>query len=178
MRGPKRRNDEVLVADYFVSHQLGINSLYCALKYGALPAPISFERWVSFSEPLSENLRLIPDAYVELKTPTDTMAAFLEVDLGHERLAVWKEKIKKYLELALSGDCERRFGQSRFRVLVVANSERRLHSIRKVVRASTQKIFWFATFDSIEVKSFFGPVWLRPEDGETQQLFPPLQNPS
>lgn len=178
MRGPKRRNDEVLVADYFVSHQLGINSLYCALKYGELPAPISFQRWVSFSEPLSENLRLIPDAYVELKTPTDSMAAFLEVDLGHERLAVWKEKIKKYLELALSGDCELWFGQSRFRVLVVANSERRLRSIRKVVRASTQKIFWFATFDSIGLKSFFGSVWLRPEDGETQHLFPPLQYPT
>jgi len=178
MRGPKRRNDEVLVADYFVSHQLGINSLYCELKYGALPAPVTFERWVSFSEPLSGNLRLIPDAYFEFRTPADTMAAFLEVDLGHERLAVWKEKIKKYLELALSGDCELWFGQSRFRVLVVANSERRLHSIRKVVRASTQKIFRFTTFESIEAKSFFGPVWHRPEGDEKQALFATVQNSS
>lgn len=177
-RGPKRRNDEVLVADHFVSHQLGINSFYCALKYGALPAPVSFERWVSFSEPLSEDLRLTPDAYVELKTPTGTMAAFLEVDLGHEHLAVWKEKVKKYIQLALSGDFERRFGQSHFRVLVIANSERRLRSIRKVVRASTHKIFWFATFESIGAKSFFGSMWHRPEGDEGQSLFDSVQNSS
>jgi hypothetical protein len=175
-RGPRRRNDEVLIADHLVSHQLGINSLYCALKYAALPAPVSFERWVSFSEPLSEDLRLTPDAYVELKTRTGTMAAFLEVDLGHEHLAIWKEKVKKYIQLALSGDCERQFGQSHFRVLVIANSERRLSSIRKVVRASTQKIFRFATIESIETKSFFGPVWHRPEGDDRQALFADAQN--
>jgi hypothetical protein len=176
-RGPKRRNDEVLVADYFVSHQLGINTLYCEMKYGALPAPISFKRWISFSEPLSDHVRLIPDAYIELNTPVGTMAAFLEVDLGHERLAVWKEKVKKYLQLAISGDCERLLGQRRFRVLVVTNSERRLRSIRKVVRASTQKIFWLTTFESIGAKSFFGPVWLRPEVDIAQSFLPPFQNP-
>ena len=178
VRGPNRRNDEVLVADYFVSHQLGINTLYCALKYGALPVPVSFERWISFSEPLSDQVRLIPDAYVELKTPADTIAAFLEVDFGREPLAVWENKVKKYLQLALSGDCKRLFGQGRFRVLVVAKSERRLRSIRKVVHASTQKIFWFAAFESIGSGNFFGPVWLRPEGDEAQPFFPSAQHPS
>ena len=106
------------------------------------------------------------------------MAAFLEVDLGHEHLTVWTEKVRKYIQLALSGDCERRFGQNHFRVLVIANSERRLRSIRKVVRASTQKIFRFATFESIEAKSFFGSVWLRPDGAEGQPLFTAAHNSS
>jgi hypothetical protein len=176
-RGPKRRNDEVLVADHVVSHQLGINELYCALKFGPLPFSVSFERWVSFSEPVSKDLRLIPDAYLELRTSIGPMAAFLEIDLSHEHLAIWKEKVKKYLQLALSGDCERQFGQKRFRVLIVANSERRLRSIKKVVRASTQKIFWFATFEAIRAGSFFGPVWHRPGGDELQSLLPTAQHP-
>jgi hypothetical protein len=176
VRGPRRRNNEVLIADFFISHQLAVNRIYCALKYGALPTPdTSFGRWISFSEALAEDLRLIPDGYFELKTPTGTMAAFLEVDLGHERLAAWKDKIRKYLQLALSGDCERRFGQSQFRVLVIVNSERRLLSIRKVVRASTQKIFWFTTLESIQCHGFFAPLWLRPDGGERQSLLSQIQ---
>jgi Replication-relaxation len=177
VRGPRRKNNEVLIADYFISHQLRVNQLYCLLKYGTLPHPISFERWVLFFEPLAKNLRLIPDAYFELKTPAGTMAAFLEVDLGHEGLAVWKEKIKKYLELALRGDFERRFGQEQFRVLIVANSERRLLSIRRVVRAFTQKIFWFATTEAIESNRLFAAIWIRPEGSDPQSLFPQITQP-
>src|SRR5712692_6434307 len=44
-RGPRRRNDELLVADFFVLHQLTVNHMYCALKYGNLPSPgTSFRR--------------------------------------------------------------------------------------------------------------------------------------
>jgi hypothetical protein len=162
-RGPRRRKDEVLVADFFVSHQLTINQIYCALKYGEVPIPgVRFNRWIGFYEPLVPALRLIPDGYVELTTPSGSVATFLEVDLGHERLSVWKEKVRNYVQFALSGDSERRFGQGQFRVAIIANSERRLLWIRKKVRASTTKIFWFTTIESIDSHGFFGPVWLRP----------------
>ena len=121
-RGPRRPQDESLVADFFVQHQLVINEIYCALKYGALPlASSSFAGGTSMS-PLASGLRLIPDGYVELQTPSGIIACFLEVDLGNETMTVWKEKIGNYLQLALSGDCERMFHESRFRVLVIANS--------------------------------------------------------
>src|ERR1051325_8410046 len=44
-RGPQRRNDETLVADFFIQHQLTINELYCRVKYGILPSGISFEKY-------------------------------------------------------------------------------------------------------------------------------------
>lgn len=169
-RGPRRRQDEALVADFFIQHQLAVNEVYCALKYGPLPPGVTFYRWIGFHEPLAQGLRLIPDGYMELRTPAGMLAAFLEVDLGHESLKVWKEKVRNYLQLALSGEYGRKFGQSRFLVLVAANSERRMLSIRKAVSAVTEKIFRFASLESIQGSALFSPVWLRPRGDERQAL--------
>jgi hypothetical protein len=171
LRGPRRRKDESLATDVFVQHQLIVNQIYCCLKYGAIPmAGITFRRWVAFHQPLTSGLRLIPDGYVELATPAGTVAMFIEVDLGNESLTVWKEKVRNYLQLALSSGCERQFGQNRFRVLVLTNSERRLLSIRKAVSAATDKIFWCASLPSIERDGLFAPVWLRPKEEERLPL--------
>ena len=40
-RGPRRPQDEMLVADFFVQHQLTINAIYCDLKFGKIPSPES-----------------------------------------------------------------------------------------------------------------------------------------
>lgn len=171
LRGPRRKANETLVADFFIEHQLAINEAYCALKFGMIPAPgVSFRRWLAFYEPITKNIPLIPDGYVELLTPQGTLAAFLEVDLGHERGPVWKERPKHYLQLARSGEVERRFGANRFRVLVLANSERRMHSLRKTVAAITPKLFWFATIGAVREQGFFAPVWYRPTGDTPTQL--------
>lgn len=57
--------------------------------------------------------------------------------------------MRNYLDLAVTGNFEREFKQSRFRVLVVADSGRRLDAIRQAVLPLTDKIFWFATIESI-----------------------------
>lgn len=170
-RGPRRRNDELLVADHFVQHQLAINEVYCALKFGPIPAAQgSFHRWLYFNQPLATGLSLIPDGYVEFSTAAGIVASFLEVDLSQEPLSIWKEKTRNYLQLALSGEFQKQFGQDRFRVIVLADSERRLHSIRKTIAGITEKIFWFATLDGIQGLKFFGAVWLRPL-GDIHQPF-------
>ncbi|HEY1903063.1 MAG TPA: replication-relaxation family protein [Terracidiphilus sp.] len=171
LRGPRRPHDAFLVADYFVAHQLAVNALYCTLKYGVIPVPhVTFHRWQSFAEPVVQGIHLIPDGYVAFITPGGITACFLEVDLGHESQTIWKRKAEHYLELALSGKCRERFGHERFRVLVIANSERRLHSIRKTVSEITQKIFWFATLASVR-NDFFAPVWFRAGDNQPTKLF-------
>jgi hypothetical protein len=162
-RGPRRRQDEVIVADSFTLHQLRVNEMYCALKYGTIPvAGVTFRRWLAFYEPIMPAIRLIPDGLVEFDTPSGILAAFLEVDLGQEGHAVWKEKVRNYLQFALSGEFERRFSVSRFRVLVLANSERRMHLLRKTVAALTPKVFWFASLAAVRDKGFFASVWFRP----------------
>ncbi len=34
LRGPRRKQNEMLVADFFVQHQLSLNEVYCGLKFG------------------------------------------------------------------------------------------------------------------------------------------------
>lgn len=163
LHGLRRRKDEALATDFFIEHQLKINRLYCSLKFRQIPVQgVSFVGWKTFERPLAQDLRLIPDGYVELRTPGAPLTAFFEVDLGHESKKVWREKIERYLGFALSGEYERQFAKPRFRVLTIANSERRLRSIRSVVAPLTDKIFWFATLPDIDAHGFFGPIWLRP----------------
>jgi Replication-relaxation len=160
--GPRRPRDVILIADYFVGHQLAVNEIYCAVKCGTISAPqVRFQRWLSFSGPVVPGINLVPDGYMEFMTPGGVIACFLEVDLGHESQRIWKQKTQHYVELALSGAFREQFTPEHFRVLVLANSDRRLHSIRKTVAEITQKIFWFATLASVR-EGFFSPVWFRP----------------
>jgi hypothetical protein len=170
-RGPRRPQGAMLVADLFVEHQLAVNSIYCAARFGKVAGEgIQFRRWLAFHRPMVPELRLIPDGYMEFSTPAGISVAFLEMDLGTEGLAVWKEKAQKYLDLALTGAFERTFGHERFRVLVIAHSGRRLDSIRKTVAGTTQKIFRLATLENARDR-FFDPVWLKPEGNKPESLF-------
>lgn len=168
--GPRRPRDALLVADYFVGHQLAVNDVYCAVKYGGIPVPqVTLHRWLSFSGPVVPGIKLIPDGYLDFMTPGGLIACFLEVDLGHESQAIWKRKTEHYVALALSGAFKEQFGAEHFRVLVLATSDRRLQSIRKTVAEITQKIFWFATLASVS-ENLFAPVWLRPRGAQQTSL--------
>ena len=170
-RGPRRATDQTLAADFFVTHQLWINQVYCLLKYRPIPiAEVRFVRWLSFHEPVLSGIPLIPDGYAELATPTKTLAMFLEVDLGHESLSIWDKKVEKYWQYADSGSYTTQFNQPQFRTLVVANSERRAASLRAATAKVTEKIFWFTTLDAITSNGFWSPIWRRPTDDEHQSL--------
>ena len=160
--GPRRRANEAVTVDFFVYHQLGINSIYCALKYRPIPlADTRLVRWESFSRPIDSQLSLKPDAYFEIQSLQKTVGTFLEFDLGHENLSIWKAKVQKYLRYAVSGEFERTFRQPQFRVLVVTNSDRRREALRKATAAITDKIFWFTIADSIYHQGFWSPIWSR-----------------
>ena len=114
----QRRKEESLVADFFVEHQLRVNEIYCALKYRrTMPQGVTFEQWQVFDQPITSGSRLIPDAYFVVRSAVRTFAAFVEVDLGHERRAVWLDKVRKYSEFAMSGEYAQRFVHQQFRVL-------------------------------------------------------------
>jgi len=170
-RGPRRASDQTLAADFFVTHRLWINEVYCLMKYRSIPvADTKFVRWLSFYEPLISGTPLIPDGYVEVAAASKTLAMFLEVDLGHESRAVWQKKVQGYLQYAVSGNFAKQFGQSQFRTLVVANSERRVNSLRAATVEITEKIFWFATLDAVTSGRVWSPIWLRPGSPEQQAL--------
>ncbi len=161
--GIQRPEGKLVAGDRFVDHQTAINEIYLGVKYPRFPNQrAAFRRWHSFRQSISEAIKLTPDGYFEVASQQNVRAMFLEVDLGTEALKVWTQKVAYYLQLAISGEFTQRFRQSQFRVLVVANTERRLINIQKVVSKATDKIFWFATIDQIKRDGIWSPIWLRP----------------
>lgn len=171
LRGPQRPANRPLVADFFFEHQMAINAVYRLVKYPPVPlVGATLRKWQSFYEPVVPGSRLIPDGYMEFDTPDGSVAVFLEVDLGTESLPVWKRKVEAYVQFAVSGDFAYQFGQTRFRVLVVANSARRMESLRKTTAAVTDRIFRFATLDRVKRDGLVAPVWLRATGNEQLPL--------
>jgi hypothetical protein len=169
--GINRPSGRLVVGDSFVEHQSGINQIYLAIKYRTDPKEKArLLGWRTFRQSISESIKLTPDGYFELACAGTVRAMFLEVDLGTEALSVWQQKTAGYLQLAVSGEFQKRFRQSQFRVLVVVSSERRLDNIRAAVSKSTEKIFWFTTFENINCDGFWSPVWVRPAGDQRQSL--------
>jgi hypothetical protein len=169
--GIQRPEGRLVAGDRFVEHQTAINEVYLAVKYAGAPnASIGLLRWHAFRQSISEAIKLTPDGYFEIASTEGIPAMFLEVDMGTEALSVWKQKIAYYIQLAVSGEFTRRFRQQQFRVLVVANSDRRLANIRSIVCKSTDKIFWFATTDTIKREGIWSSIWLRPSDDQRRSL--------
>ncbi len=167
--GINRASGRLVVGDAFVAHQTGINDIYLALKYRSHPG-VRLLRWHTFRQPISEAIKLTPDGYFETAIGDAVRAMFLEVDLGTEALSVWQQKTALYLQLAVSGEFAKRFRHPQFRVLVVANSERRLANIRATVAKSTDKIFCFSSLETIHRDGIWQPVWLRPSGDQRHSL--------
>lgn len=168
--GLERPPDSFLIGDKFVAHQLAINQVYCAAVSENPSNEKPIENWEAFTKPISQSLRIIPDAYFEINTTEKRRPIFLEVDRGTEGLPVWNKKINEYLQLAASGEFERIFRRQRFAVLVVALSERRLQSIKSEIRKRTSKLFFLATLQNIRSQGFFSRIWMRPEGEQPQSL--------
>jgi hypothetical protein len=162
--GTSPGNAGTVPAILFTRHQLAVTEVYIAVRYRAIPLPgVRLSRWSRFNEPVSKTIPLKPDAYFELEAQTYIRPFFVEVDLGSEPLPVWRKKTDAYVrQLAASGDFQKIFGQPQFRVLVVANTDRRLAGIRSTVAKSTDKIFWLTSLERIHRDGFWAPIWLRP----------------
>jgi hypothetical protein len=103
VRGPRRPQDALLVADYFVGHQLAVNGIYCALKYGTIPVPhVTFHRWLSFFEPVVPGISLIPDGYVEFMTPAGIIACWKWTSAMNRKLS-GKERLSTICNLRSPG---------------------------------------------------------------------------
>ena len=171
-RSIPRKPAETLIADTFLEHRMRINAIYLTVKHRPIPIEgVQFKRWVSFPEPLSAGAAIVPDGYFELDRPLGVLAMFLEVDLGTETLGRWQKKTQSYLQFAISGEFEQKFRQPRFRVLVIANSRRRMGGIRATIARLTDKIFWLSTFESIQGDRFWSACWLRPRAGTKGRSF-------
>jgi len=163
----QRADDELLVGEAFVDHQLAVNWCWISMKRGPNP---HFIRFVRFTKSITTSLPLIPDGYAELGIPGDLQALFLEVDLGNEPSRVWDRKVELYLKLATSGEFQRIFHQQRFKIAVVCTSERRIENLRRTVRKQTTKLFYFSLLETTKRDGFAAPHWLRPKGAARESI--------
>jgi len=161
-RNPKKHEGDTKHSALFLEHQLAINELYVRLLHGTAPAEIVVRNWARFEATLAPSIPLIPDGFCEIVAAA-VAATFLEVDLGTEPQRVWQRKARLYVELATSSEFATRFGHQRFRVLVVAATERRIEGIRATIANITDRLFWFASFQTIYREGLWAPIWLRPK---------------
>jgi hypothetical protein len=155
-----RAQNELLVGEAGIEHQLAVNWCWISLMRGPNPDLI---RFVRFNEPISRAVPLEPDGYAELQGSGGVQPVFLEVDLTTETSRVWARKVELYLKLATSGEFQEIFHQQRFKVAVVCTSERRLKNLRRTVRKQTTKLFYFSLLETTKRDGFAAPHWLRPE---------------
>ena len=146
----KWRPGSVLLGNAFVAHQLALNDVYIA-------ATVEGVRWQQPTSPLSPTIRVIPDAYLA----DEERSFFVEMDLGTEALPIWTRKAAEYLRLATTGAYRTVIPHTHFAVLIVANDDTRLVTLRRHIAKQTQKLFWFATLDTIMRQGFWSTSWLR-----------------
>ena len=106
---------------------------------------------------------LVPDGWFAWAQDGKRFNCFVEVDLGHEGQMQWRKKILDYLTYAESGSHQQIFAFRSFRVLVLAETERRLENLRKASE-NADRLFFFATLGEITAQTFMKAAWL-PVDG-------------
>jgi len=143
--------DSIIIGNAFAAHQLTLVDLYIA----ALRSELT---WNTPTAPLSPSIRLIPDVVVKIPNAS----FFLELDLGTEALSVFARKASYYITLAVSGEFKSVIPHQRFSVLVAASDESRLRALRRTIAKQTQKLFWFATVETIKRQGFWSACWQRP----------------
>jgi len=152
-------------SDFHLSHQLGLVDIRLAFE-----RHVHDLRWLTDRELAGAAAGLVPDAYVEYSHAGLMYAAFIELDRGTETHARIERKARTYADLAFTGRFERMFGRQFFRCLVVAESERRLKTLKQTIHRVTNRLFRLTTLDAIRTHGPIGSIWQRPDSDVLESL--------
>lgn len=111
----------------------------------------------------------VPDGWIAWTAEGRRFNCFLEIDLHHEGLTDWREKILTYQTYADSGEHQQRFGFRGFRVLGLAQTARRLAGLRQVA-ASAGRLFLFSELGTPPDAMAGDAVWFRAAGADRLRL--------
>ncbi len=129
-------------------------------------------------DPIGKKKYLVvaPDAFLGLKTKDGNSFFFLEVDMGTETLKRFAEKVIAYKQYWKTGKYHQDYEFNHFRILTIAESERRLSNlIETTKKAGGKQMFLFATMSDIQSETPLGQIWLPAVSYEPISLF--VQSP-
>jgi hypothetical protein len=160
-----------------LAHEVLLNELRLQLALQTAAAPhIRLERWetgatcfvryaAGESDGRARTRVFNPDGFFRLHVGAGVLAVFVEVDLGTESVTRrFRAKIHAYRTYARSGEYLARFGQKRFRVLVLTTSAARVTNLAKLAEEEQAcHVFWFTTCDALLSAHNFltEPLWQR-----------------
>ena len=157
----------------FMDHTLGISEFKVCLDIALARRPEeilfyqrgdkSHLRRISMTRAKKKYFVVAPDAFFGIQSGRGKHVFFLEVDMGTETLSRFAEKVVAYKRYWKSHQYTEEYGFNHFRVLTVAESERRMLNLRQATgKAGGQRMFLFATFQAIQEKNPLARVWLSP----------------
>ena len=162
----KRRRKPV--EPFFIAHHLEVARF--RLRLGGIGAPlgVGITDWREGGTATMKvpSGRLIPDGLGWVKSRKARFAFALEVDRGTMTVGRVRAKFDRYVEAAAAGALGPLLGASRFRVLVLAPSTRRLISLERAAREAGAKNVWLAPSEVIDDDFLLEPRWLRPGTAE------------
>jgi hypothetical protein len=165
--------DTLLAGSIGLEHQLRLNALYLLLMHQPHPHDkTQVQTWRTFAQPLPQSTGLVPDAYFELETAAGVRAWFVEIDRGTESQRVWKRKVERYVQFAMSEAFATFSSAGQFGVLVIAPSDRRVKSLRHSIARTTTKLFWLAAYHTLTPEGFWSASWWRPTGDSLHTLIP------
>lgn len=156
---------KVPVSDMLLAHQLGLGDIRIAFE-----RTTALIRWLSDRELAVLKPGVVPDGFVEYRHRELTYAGFVEYDRGTEALSRIERKVHAYLDLAFSGRFERMFSLSFFRVLLVTDSARRLHTLSQATARITDRIVRLTTLEELTRLGVPASIWRRPGATEPESI--------
>jgi len=176
----KRRRRRV--EPMFLAHQLAIARFRIGVAYAGAPNGIGFADWLDETEGRMRfqgedergglrTLTLAPDGMSWLRSKRARFAFALEVDRGSMPLGRIEHKFRRYQQADAAGALRPLLGAERFRILVLAPSERRAQGIVTAAERAQAANVWVATDAALEADPALEPLWQRPGSGERLPLF-------
>lgn len=185
------------VTDAYLRHAQIINNVWAAVTAACRKLNFTLERWytereikggydrvrITNSRGARVDVAIVPDSVFSILAYGYRFWFALEADRGTEVGETFRNKVRAYNAWIDSGGFERRFGDSRVRIITVVRTRysgaKRVSNLKHATEESGgAKRFWFAPFESIDLSRpesiFTDLIWtVASEEGIDQLLKPP-----
>ena len=186
------------VTDAYLRHAQVVNNVWAAASYACRKLGYILEHWytereikadydrvkILTSRGYRDEVAIVPDSVFSVIAHGFRFWFAVEADRGTEVGETWQNKVRAYNAWIDSGQFERRFGDSRMRVITVVRTRysgaKRIDNLKRVTEDSGgAKRFWFTAFDSIDLKRpesiFEDLIWSVASEDQPNQLLKPRQ---
>ncbi len=186
------------VSDGYLRHAQIVNNVWAAAQAACKKLNFTLENWytereikanydyvrVTTVKGKQEDIAIVPDSVFSVIAYDRRFWFAVEADRGTEVGETWKNKVRAYNSWIDSGKFEKRYNDSRMRVITVVRTRysgvKRLTALKKATEQSGgAKRFWFAAFEAIDLTHptsiFENMIWQVATQDEPDRLLKPPQ---